>query len=125
MRLWFRNKTEVVETKPASSLRRACHEFGRDDLYETLSWVVFLKPRLLDANLEHFMNVKRYVMAANVMLFQSKDQKAKDCFEKALKSVDPTSARYLRLSIVLTNLNVVSKIARRSWELDGKLVVAS
>ena len=123
--MWSGKKTGVAVIEAESSLRRACHEFGRDDLYEPLRWLVSLKPLWLDANLQALLNAKRYVIAANVMLFHSRDIEAREYLQKAMRSITPDSARYRRLSTLLANLNVASKIARRSWELDGKIFAGS
>lgn len=125
MKLWSGKKTDLVKPATESPLRRACHEFGRDDLYETLNMIISLKPRWIDTNLQPFLNDKRYVIAANAMLYESKVQQAKEYLQKAIRSVNQDSPRYHRLSTVLTNLDVVSRIARRSWELDGKLPISS
>ncbi len=117
----FGKKTEVVQTQTESALNRACHEFNRDDLYEPLSWIVSLRPMWSEANLSTFLSTRRYVIAANVMLYESRVPQAKEYFEQALRTLEPNSARYRRLSIVLANLDIVSRIARRAWELDGKL----
>ncbi len=125
MQLQFRKRPQAVANPTKTPLKRACHEFGRDDLYNTLRWVVSLRPVWTDLNLQPYLNMKRYVLAANAMLYESKIRDAKAYFERAMRSVNPDSVRYLRLSNVLTNLEVVSKIARRSWELDGKLATVS
>jgi nucleotide-binding universal stress UspA family protein len=54
------------------------------------------------------------------MLYESKVDRAREYFEKALRSTKPGSERQRNLSTVLSNLEAVSKIARRSWKLSGK-----
>jgi nucleotide-binding universal stress UspA family protein len=120
----FRWRKPVVDEKVPSenldSLKRACEEFGRKDLYTPLSWVLNLNIRWLDKNLEYFVKRGRYVLAANAMLYESNTERAREYFEEALQSVKVGSARHRRLTIVLANLAIVSKIAKRSWELAGK-----
>jgi nucleotide-binding universal stress UspA family protein len=111
---------EKVPSKNSSSLRQACNEFGRQDLYKPLSWVLNLNIKWLDMNLQLLLKKERYVTAACVMLYDSKSERARQYFEKALRSSKAGSTRYRRLTTVLGNLDVVEKIARRSWELDGK-----
>ena len=111
---------EKVPPGKLDSLKRACGEFGREDLYKTLRWVLNLNIRWLDMHSDYFLKSKRYVLAANVMLYESKTGRARKYFEQALRSAKVGSARYQRLSIVLENLDAVSKIALRSWGLAGK-----
>ena len=123
MTIRFRRRKHVPEKVPTEnldSLRRACEEFGRKDLYKPLSWVLNLNIRWLDRNLEYFLKRGRYVIAANVMLYESKTDRARKYLEEALRSVKVGSARHRRLTVVLANLDIVLKIAKRSWELAGK-----
>jgi tetratricopeptide (TPR) repeat protein len=116
------NKIEgPLEIENVNALKQACEEFRRSDLYEALSWIIILRPHWADENLEAYLKDKRYIIVANAMLYESKLEQAKEYFEKALGSAPPDSAYYHQLSIVLANLEIVSKIAQRSWELDGKL----
>jgi hypothetical protein len=62
----------------------------------------------------------RYIIAANVMLYESKIQRARGYFEEAARLAKVGSARRRRLATILANLDTVAKIARRSWEIDGK-----
>jgi nucleotide-binding universal stress UspA family protein len=111
---------EKVPPENLNSLRQACSEFGRQDLYRTLSWILNLNIKWLDMNLQPLLKKERYITAACVMLYESRTERAKQYFEKALRSSKAGSARYRRLMAALANLDVVGKIARRSWELDGK-----
>jgi nucleotide-binding universal stress UspA family protein len=117
-----------LETVPDSqkttlnSLKQACEEFGRQDLYVPLSRVLDLNIKWLDKNLELFLKKGRYEIAANVMLFESKMDRAREYFEKARRSTKVGSERHRCLAAVLANLDIVSKIARRSWRLSGKYV---
>jgi nucleotide-binding universal stress UspA family protein len=123
MTISFRRREHVPEKVPTEnrdSLRRACEEFGRRDLYKPLSWLLNLNIRWLDRNLEYFLKRGRYVVAANVMLYESKTDRARKHLEEALRSVKVGSPRHRRLTVVLANLDIVSKIAKRSWELAGK-----
>jgi hypothetical protein len=115
---------EKVVGEHRSSLRKACEEFGRQDLYEPLSWVLNLNIRWLDRNLDYFLNRRRYVIAANVMLYESRIERAKGYLEEAIRLAKVGSARYRRLTTILANLQMVAKIARRSWEIDGKYATA-
>ena len=54
------------------------------------------------------------------MLYESKISLARKYFEKARRSTKAGSERHRYLTAVLANLNLVSKIARRSWTLSGK-----
>jgi hypothetical protein len=114
-------KREVpIESKETNPLRQACEEFKRVDLYEPLSWIIHLRPQWARGNLgAHFGDMRRYLIEANVMLNESKLNEAKEYFEKALKSAEPDSDMFHDLSLVLGNLDVVSKIAQKFWELDG------
>jgi len=103
-----------------SSLKQACEEFGRRDLYEPLSRVLDLNIRWLDRNLESFLKKGRYEIAANVKLYESKIGLARKYFGKARRSTKAGSERHRYLTAVLANLGIVSKIARRSWTLSGK-----
>ncbi len=125
MELWSGKKKRVPKPVAESPLRRACHEFGRDDLYEPLSMIISLKPIWIDKNLQAFLDDRRYVIVANAMLYESKAQQAKEYIQKAMKSINRDSPRYLWLSTVLANFDIISKIARRSWEIDGKSFVGS
>jgi nucleotide-binding universal stress UspA family protein len=111
---------EKVPRVNLNSLKQACEEFGREDLYKPLSWVLDLNIRWLDENLGHFVKRGRYVLVANIMLYESKTERARRYFEQALKSVKVGSPRHRRLTVVLANLDVVSKIAQRFWELARK-----
>jgi nucleotide-binding universal stress UspA family protein len=113
---------EKVSVENSDSLKHACDEFGRPDLYEPLSWVLNLNIKYLDTNLRRLVEKERYVIVANVMLYESRKERAKRYFQKALRLSKRGSPRYRRLSAVLTNLDIVGKIARRSWELEGKYV---
>ena len=116
------SKTEApVETENGNALKQACEEFHRTDLYEPLSWIITLRPQWADENLEAYLNDKRYIIAANAMLYESKLEQAREYFERALQSAPADSAMHRHLSILLANLDVVSKIAQKSWELDGRL----
>lgn len=53
------------------------------------------------------------------MLYESKLSQGKEYFEKALKLAQLDSDIYHYLSVVLANLDVVSKIAQKSSELDS------
>jgi hypothetical protein len=121
------SKTEEahMETENVNALKQACEEFGRSDLYEPLSWIITLRPHWADEYVEGFLKDKRYIVVANAMLYESKSAQAKEYFELALKSTPPGSDRYRDLSIVLANLDAVAKIAKRSWELDGRLTTKS
>ena len=124
MRVRFRKAKGVLEEKvPAErliSLKQACEEFGRQDLYEPLSWVLNLNIRWLDRNLEYFLKRERYIVAANVMLYEAKIERARGYLEEATQLAKIGSARNRRLTTILANLDTVAKIARRSWEIDGK-----
>jgi hypothetical protein len=116
------SKTEApVQTENGNALKQACEEFDRTDLYEPLSWIITLRPQWADENLEAYLNDKRYIIAANAMLYESKLEQAREYFERALQSAPADSAMHRHLSILLANLDVVSKIAQKSWELDGRL----
>jgi hypothetical protein len=115
-----RDAGERVPAEHLNSLRQACEEFGRQDLYQPLSWVLNLNIRWLDTHLDYFLQRGRYVIAANVMLYESKKDRARKYFEEALRLSKPGSARQRRLTTILANLDTVAKIARRSWEIDGK-----
>jgi nucleotide-binding universal stress UspA family protein len=101
-------------------LKQACEEFGRGDLYKPLRWTLNLNIRWLDRHSDYFLKSERYVLAANVMLYESKTARARKYLEQALRSAKVGSARYERLSVVLANLDAVSKIAERFWGLAGK-----
>jgi hypothetical protein len=124
MRLWKTKRIpeEKVPAEGVGSLRQACGEFGRQDLYEPLSWLLNLNIRWLDKNLDYFLQRKRYIIAANVMLYESRMERAREHFEGALRLTKADSERQRRLTVVLANLDTVSKIARRFWELEGKYV---
>jgi nucleotide-binding universal stress UspA family protein len=74
----------------------------------------------LDKHLDPFLKKGRYEIAANVMLYESKIGLAREYFEKALRLAKPGSQRQRNLTTVLSNLEAVSKIARRTWKLSGK-----
>jgi hypothetical protein len=111
---------EKVPAERLSSLKQACEEFGRQDLYEPLSWVLNLNIRWLDRNLEYFLERERYIVAANVMLYEAKIERARGYFEEASRLAKIGSARHRRLTTILANLDAVAKIARRSWQIDGR-----
>jgi hypothetical protein len=111
---------EKVPAEHLDSLKQACDELGRRDLYEALSRVLNLNIRWLSRNLDYFLERRRYVIAANVMLYESKKQRARKYFEEALRSARAGSERQRRLTTVLTNLDTVAEIAKRFWEIDGK-----
>jgi hypothetical protein len=100
------------------SLRRACKEYERQDLYEPLSRVLNPNIRWLDRDQELFLKMRCYVIAVNVMLYESKTESARRYLEEALRRTEVGSARHRRLATVLANLKIVAKIARRSWEID-------
>ncbi|MGA3193242.1 MAG: hypothetical protein ABSD73_12210 [Candidatus Bathyarchaeia archaeon] len=66
------------------------------------------------------MKRKRYIVAANVMLYEAKIERTKGYLEEATRLAKIGSARNRRLTTILANLDTVAKIARRSWEMDGK-----
>jgi nucleotide-binding universal stress UspA family protein len=111
-----------VPHEKLDSLKQACSELHREDLYEPLRWILNLNIRWLDQRLEYFVNRRRFVIAANVMLYESKTERARKYFQEALRSVKVGSARYQRLSVVLENLDVISKIAKRFWGLTGQRI---
>jgi hypothetical protein len=120
------NKTEAhVDIENVNALKQACEEFGRNDLYEPLSWIISLRPLWADEYVKEFLREKRYIIAANAMLYESKLAQAKEYFEMALKLTPPDSAMYRHLSTVLANLDAVAKIAKKSWEFDGRLTAKS
>ena len=124
MRVRFRKAKHTIEEKaPAKhldSLRQACKECGRQDLYEPLSRV--LKPNIgwLNRDLELLLKTRSYILAANVMLYESKAELARKYLEEAIRLAKVGSARHLRLITVLGNLDTVAKIARRSWQIEGE-----
>ncbi len=75
---------------------------------------------LLNKYLEPFLREGRYVLAANVMLYGSKNALAGKYLRKARALTKPGSTRRGRLTIVLNNLPIVARIAQRFWELEGK-----
>lgn len=102
-------------------LKQACDEFNRPDLHEPLSWMLNLEPR--NRNLEQLLSAgtsDNYCIAANVMLYESKIDKAKEYFEKGLELPWSNTGRRAQLMVVIANLDIASKIARRYWELTGK-----
>ena len=120
MRFRSGKKEEPVEGKETNQLRQACEEFKRIDLYEPLSWIIHLRPEWARGNMgAHFGDMRRHIIEANVMLNESKLNQAKEYFRKALKSAKPDSEMFHNLSLVLGNLDVVSKIAQKFWELVG------
>jgi hypothetical protein len=124
MRVTFWKSKSALEEKVSAerlgSLKQACEELGRRDLYEPLSWVLNLNIRWLDSNLEYFLKRKRYIVAANVMLYEAKIERARGCLEAATRLAKTGSARHRRLTTILANLDIVAKIARRFWEIEGK-----
>jgi tetratricopeptide (TPR) repeat protein len=119
-------KEAPVKSEDTNPLRQACREFDRIDLYEPLSWIITLRPQWAKGNLgAYFEDKRRYIVEANVMLYESKLNQAKEYFEKALRLAQPHSDTYHHLSVVLANLDVVSKIAQKSWELDSGSTVKS
>jgi hypothetical protein len=118
----FRNARHATKEKALAkhldSLRQACKEYGRQDLYEPLGRL--LKPNIgwLDRDLELFLKMRRYVIAANVMLYESRTELARKYLEEALRLAKVDSARHRRLATVLANLETVAKIARRSWQIE-------
>lgn len=115
-----RDLDERVQSAKLDTLRKACKEFKRQDLYRPLSYVLNLNIRWLSDNLGSLTKQGRYVLAANVMLYGSKNSSAKKYLRNARALTKPGSPRRRRLMIVLNNLPVVAKIARRFWELEGK-----
>ncbi len=123
VRFWKAKRTleEKALAKHLDSLRQACKEYGRRDLYEPLSRV--LNPNninWLDRDLELFLKMRRYVIAVNVMLYESKTEPAREYLEDAIRSVQAGSVKRRDLARVMANLETVAKIARRSWEIEGK-----
>jgi hypothetical protein len=106
--------------KKVNPLRRACEQFGRQDLYEPLRSAIIINPRLAKKNLKLVLRDRNYRTAAFVMLYESRTLEAEKYFKKALASTKQESPRYRRLRIIIANLKAVAKIARRSWEIDGK-----
>jgi hypothetical protein len=110
-----------VGTSASLTLQQACQEFGRQDLEEVLSWVINLEPRgrdvpsLLNAN-----DRIHYSIAANVMMYDGRVEKARDYLKMSLERCDPSSHWRKELDIVLTNLDDTIKIAQRYWQLNGK-----
>jgi hypothetical protein len=119
-RFWRGALEEKVPAYRLSSLKQVCEELGRQDLYEPLSWVLNLNIRLPDRNLEYFLKRERYIVAANVMLYEAKIERARGYLEEATRLAKIGSARHRRLTTILANLDTVAKVARRSWEIDGK-----
>jgi hypothetical protein len=120
---WSRNKANKkvkISTRHASSLKGACNELGRPDLYAALSSVLILNPRLAEQKLELVLKAARFRTAAGVMLYRSRDAEAEKYFKMALNSVKGGSVRYRRLQTVLSNFPTVAKIARRTWMKSGK-----
>jgi nucleotide-binding universal stress UspA family protein len=113
---------EKVPHEKLDWLKKACIEFRREDLYEPLRWILNLNINWLGRHLEYFVSRRRFVISANVMLYESKNDRARKYFQEALRSAKIGSARYQRLFMVLENLDVVSKIAKRFWELGGQLI---
>jgi nucleotide-binding universal stress UspA family protein len=111
---------KVVPRSNVDSLKQACEEFGRQDLYKPLSRVLSLNIRWLDTNVQPFLKKGRYAIAANVMLYESKIRLAREYFEKARGVAKAGSQIRRDLTTVLANIETVSKIARRSWTLSGK-----
>jgi nucleotide-binding universal stress UspA family protein len=121
MTIRFRKHAQkLVPTSNVNSLKQACAEFGRQDLYKPLSRVLSLNIRWLDTNIQPFLKKGRYAIAANVMLYESKTRLAREYFEKARGVTRARSQIRRDLTTVLANLDTVSKIARRSWTLSGK-----
>jgi len=123
MRIGFRKKNEVKAQAPElkDELKQACEEFNRPDLHEPLSWTLNLEPRGRD--LKQLLSAgtsNDYCIAANVMLYESKIDQAAKYFEKALGLPWTNSTRHAHLTVIIANLDVASKIARRYWELTGK-----
>jgi len=87
-----------------------------------LSWILSINIRWLDAHSEYFVKKKRYVLAANVMLYESKIDRAREYLQLALRSAKVGSERRRRLGVAIENIDVVSKIATRSWELASKRI---
>jgi hypothetical protein len=109
----------TVELK--NELKQSCNEFNRPDLHEPLSWILNLEPR--NRNLGQLLSAgtsDNYCIAANVMLYESKIDKARKYFEKALEFPWSNTGRRAQLTVVIANLDITSKIARRYWELIGK-----
>jgi hypothetical protein len=125
MRFGFRKKNVEIKAQASQlkdELRQACEEFNRSDLYEALSWTLNLEPRGRDLNqLLTAGTSVQYCIAGNVMLYESKNDEARKYFEKALELPWSNSVRRTHLTLVLGNLDVASKIARRYWELTGKV----
>jgi nucleotide-binding universal stress UspA family protein len=111
---------ERVPSAKFDALMKACNEFERQDLHGPLSYILNLNVRWLSRNLEPFVKRGRYVLAANVMLYGSKNNLAKEYLLKARAQTKPGSLRRRRLTIVINNLPVVARIAQRFWELEGK-----
>ncbi len=114
------NLDEKVPSAKLDALVRACREFKRQDLYRPLSYILNLNVRWLSRNLEPFVKEGRYVLAANVMLYGSRNNLAGKYLRKARALTKPGSTRHRRLTIVIDNLPVVARIAQRFWELEGK-----
>jgi len=108
-------------TSAPLTLRQACQEFGRQDLEEALSWLINLEPRGRDLpNLLSANDRIHYSIAANVMVYEGRIEKAREYFKMALDRCDPDSNWRRELDIVLANLKDTVKIAQRYWELSGK-----
>jgi hypothetical protein len=122
VRFWKAKRTleEKVLAKHLYSLRQACKEYGRQDLYEPLSRVLNPNINWLDRDLELFLKMRRYVIAANVMLYESKTEPAREYLEDAIRSTQTGSVKHRDLTRVMANLEDVAEIARRSWEIEGK-----
>jgi nucleotide-binding universal stress UspA family protein len=110
--------SKKIAAEKVNSLERACEEFRRKDLYKPLSYVLDVNIRMLEKDLDVYLKDRRYLIAANVMLYESKLNRARGYFEKALASIG--SARRPYLNAVLGNLGIAAQIARRFWELEGK-----
>jgi tetratricopeptide (TPR) repeat protein len=118
-------KTPKPNAELKDELKQACDEFNRPDLHEPLSWMLNLEPR--NRNLDQLLSAgtsDNYCIAANVMLYESKIDKARKYFEKALELPWSNTDRRAQLIIVIANLDITSKIARRYWELIDKGISA-
>lgn len=127
-------KTESIETRmeqrqqsqglsgASLPMQQACRESRRQDLEEPLSWIINMKPRGRDTPSLHSANDRvHYSIAANVMMYEGRVSEARNYFKKSLERSDRNSHWRKELGIVMANLDDTVKIARRYWELNGKI----
>jgi len=124
MKIGLRKKNAEVKaqtTELKDDLKHACEELNRPDLYEPLRWTLNIEPRGRDLNqLLSAGTANDYCIAGNAMLYESKLDQAKKYFDKALELPWTNPTRRAQLTVVVANLDVASRIARRYWELTGK-----